>query len=76
MEPQISFYCQYQKQLDEKTVQAYRVDLKQFADYMEKEETKICKDSINAYLVMLHKRYKQKSVKRKNGCGKINDWHY
>lgn len=58
------FYCQYQKQLDEKTVQAYKAGLKQFTDYME-AKGKIDRESINAYLVELHGKYKQKSVKRK-----------
>lgn len=58
------FYCQYQKQLDEKTVRAYKADLKQFIDYME-VKGRIDRENINAYLVELHGKYKQKSVKRK-----------
>ncbi|MDO5574939.1 MAG: tyrosine-type recombinase/integrase [bacterium] len=58
------YYCQYQKQLDEKTIRAYKADLIHFIDYMEVKGT-IDRENINAYLVKLHNLYKQKSVKRK-----------
>lgn len=59
------FYCQYQKRLDAKTVTAYETDLKQFAGFMEKKETGITKENLNAFVVELHRKYKAKSAKRK-----------
>ena len=28
-------YCEYRKRLDRKTLKAYRIDLKQYADYLQ-----------------------------------------
>lgn len=58
-------YCQFQKKLDYKTVRAYRIDLKQFADFIENNGTVIGKEELNRYLMRLHSIYKTKSVKRK-----------
>lgn len=56
-------YCQYRKRLDDKTLKAYRIDLKQYFDFLG------CKDptkgDIEAYITDLHKKYRQKTVKRK-----------
>lgn len=58
-------YCRIQKELDEKTIKAYRIDLRQFNTFMEKIEQEISKESLNRYLAYIHKTYKQKTVKRK-----------
>lgn len=59
-------YCKFQKELDEKTIRAYRVDLKQFVlDIKVDAIEDVDKEKINAYLVHIHSIYKQKTVKRK-----------
>lgn len=57
-------YCEFQKELDAKTIKAYRTDLKQFTAFMEQYET-IGKDEMNSYLMHIHNMHKQKTVKRK-----------
>ena len=57
-------YCEFQKELDTKTIKAYRTDLKQFMAFIEKYDD-IGKDAINSYLMHIHNMYKQKTVKRK-----------
>ncbi len=56
-------YCRYRKELDIKTIKAYRIDLKQFVNFITKEEPD--KEEIENYITFLHKQYKQKTVKRK-----------
>lgn len=56
-------YCQYRKELDAKTLKAYRIDLKQYFDYFDQDDP--CKETIEEYITELHKRYKQKTIKRK-----------
>ena len=56
-------YCEYRKELDKKTLKAYRIDLRQYFEY-------VCadfpdKEKIEEYVTQLHKNYKQKTVKRK-----------
>ena len=54
---------EYRKQLDQKTLKAYRIDLRQFFEYVGVDEPK--KERIEAYITQLHQKYKQKTVKRK-----------
>ena len=56
-------YCKYRKELDEKTLKAYRIDLKQFFTTVSRNNPQ--KDEIEQYITELHKTYKQKTVKRK-----------
>lgn len=56
-------YCKYRKELDEKTLKAYRIDLKQFFTTVSRDTPQ--KDEIEQYITELHKTYKQKTVKRK-----------
>ena len=56
-------YCEFQKELDSKTVRAYRADLEQFIVLI--GENDLDKEKLNAYLRYIHSRYKQKTVKRK-----------
>lgn len=58
-------YCQFEKGLSDKTVKAYRIDLIQFAHYVDGDITICDKSMMQDYLLHLHKRYKTKSVKRK-----------
>lgn len=59
------FYCKEQRRLDDKTVRAYQVDLEQFLSYLQKYGYIVSKDILNLYIISLHQKYKQKTVKRK-----------
>lgn len=56
-------YCEYRKELDKKTLKAYRIDLRQYFKYVCVDEPD--KEKIEEYVTHLHKSYKQKTVKRK-----------
>ena len=56
-------YCTYRKELDQKTVKAYRIDLRQYFAFVASEDPD--KEKIEEYITELHKKYKQKTVKRK-----------
>ncbi len=59
-------YCQYQKRLDDKSLKAYRIDLKQFSEqFMTAEILDITSEMLEKYIVTLHQKYKPKTVKRK-----------
>ena len=59
-------YCTTQKCLDEKTLKAYRTDLRQFFEQISVTEiTHITADIIEAYIAELHRLYKPKTAKRK-----------
>lgn len=63
MQRQYLEYCQFRKVLDQKTIKAYRIDLRQFFDEIVSDEPS--KTEIEEYITNLHKKYKQKTVKRK-----------
>lgn len=56
-------YCEYRKELDWNTLKAYRIDLRQFFEYAQENLPR--KDKIEDYITELHKKYKQKTIKRK-----------
>ncbi len=56
-------YCEYRKELDKKTLKAYRIDLRQYFEYVCTDDPD--KQKIEEYITQLHKDYKQKTVKRK-----------
>lgn len=56
-------YCQYRKELDMKTLKAYRIDLRQYFEFVRCDNPE--KIEIELYITELHKKYKQKTVKRK-----------
>lgn len=56
-------YCKYRKELDKKTLKAYRIDLKQYFASVSGAIPQ--KDEIEKYITDLHRKYKQKTVKRK-----------
>lgn len=56
-------YCEYRKELDRKTLKAYRIDLRQYFEYICVDEPD--KEKIEEYVTHLHKSDKQKTVKRK-----------
>lgn len=57
--------CEVQRELNDKTVKAYRIDITQFLDYLTKNQLLLDKSGINHYLDYLHDKYKQRTVKRK-----------
>lgn len=54
-----------QRKLDEKTVRAYRIDLRQFSEFCVQKKLVTEKAVIRQYILHLHESYKQKTVKRK-----------
>lgn len=56
-------YCEYRKELDKNTIKAYRIDLSQYFAFICCDEPD--KEKIEEYITELHKKYKQKTVKRK-----------
>ena len=68
-------YCVFQKKLDPKTIKAYKIDLRQFSDFIETSSYSSNKDILNSFLSSLHQQYKPKSVKRKLASAKAF-FHY
>ncbi len=59
-------YCQMQKCLDEKTLKAYRIDLRQFSEkFSNLTITEITSRTLEQYTAQLHELYKPRTVKRK-----------
>lgn len=59
-------YCCTQKRLDEKTLKAYRIDLRQFSEASPSANiTDIAPTILENYIASLHQNYKPKTVKRK-----------
>lgn len=60
---QYLLHCKFQKGLSEKTLKAYKIDLKQFSVFV--GEQVFSKELLQDYVTILFKQYKIKSVKRK-----------
>ena len=59
-------YCIGRKNLDKKTIKSYRIDLRQYKDFINSNSLIWYeKGSIERYISFLHSKYKPKSVKRK-----------
>ncbi len=56
-------YCEFRKELDKKTLKAYKIDLGQYFDFLDSQDPQ--KKEIEEYITYLHKNFKQKTVKRK-----------
>lgn len=61
--------CKSLKGLSDLTLKAYTIDLKQFCDFMNQRDC-FDKNELNAYVNLLHSKYKPKSAKRKIACVK------
>jgi integrase/recombinase XerD len=66
-------YCKIQKNLSEKTLKAYSIDIKQFITFLSNYEninevTDINREILRIYLQSLFKSYKIKTIKRKLAC--------
>lgn len=69
-------FCQYQKRLDQKTLNAYKTDLKQFSHQLHFTSIEnVTPDSIENYISYLHQNYKPKTAKRKIASLKVF-FHY
>ena len=69
-------YCGKQKCLDEKTLKAYKIDLKQFSDYLcSSDITNVSTSILEDHIGELHNKYKPKTVKRKIASAKAF-FHY
>ena len=55
-------YCKSRKSLSDKTIKAYKIDLRQFSEYT---NSIFSKEMICRYIDMLHTEFKPKTVKRK-----------
>ncbi len=58
-------YCEIVKELDSKTIKAYRIDLLQFKDFMKVDQNITDKVLINDYISGIHQKYQPKTTKRK-----------
>lgn len=59
-------YCECRKNLDKKTLKAYRIDLDQYVEFVTNQTAKLNpKTTINNYITLMHKKYKSKTIKRK-----------
>lgn len=58
-------FCKYQKNLNAKTLKAYKIDLRQFINFMQESDGELNKANISNYVTYLHKKYGIKTVKRK-----------
>ena len=59
-------FCANRKNLDKKTIKSYRIDLRQYQEFIEINRIEWNeKSSIERYIDILHSKYKPKSVKRK-----------
>ncbi len=69
-------YCSSQKCLDEKTLKAYQIDLRQFCEQIPAPCIhEITSKSLEQYIARLHTQYRPKTVKRKIASAKAF-FHY
>ncbi len=59
------YFCTNQRRLDDKTIRAYANDLLQFKAFCQEESLMVPRKTLESYVIGLHQRYKQKTVKRK-----------
>lgn len=58
-------YCKVHKNLDSKTIKAYRIDLEQFLSIIPVTELPVDKETLMLYLSKIHEMYQPRTVKRK-----------
>lgn len=59
-------FCESQKKLDDKSIKAYRIDLKQFRTHIPVPFPHlITQEMLEMFISMLHQTYKPKTAKRK-----------
>ena len=57
--------CKDQKRLDAKTVKAYRIDITQFEDYIQSNDSQYDREALRGFIAFLNQKYKPRTVKRK-----------
>lgn len=63
-------FCKDQKELDKKTLKAYRIDLRQFQEFVELYEEPLSKVTLENYCRNLHQQFKPRTAKRKIASAK------
>lgn len=58
-------FCRHQKKLNEKTLKAYAIDLRQFTESVRTCSFEPSRTILNQFITELHKKYRPKSAKRK-----------
>lgn len=58
-------FCRHQKNLNEKTLKAYSIDLRQFNEYIQQFSQELSRALLIDFITALHQKYKPKSAKRK-----------
>lgn len=58
-------HCRTQKELNAKTLKAYRIDLTQFITFSADFEDPFSRENLSSYLAVLHEKYQPKTTKRK-----------
>lgn len=58
-------HCKAQKELNAKTLKAYRIDLTQFIAFSADFEDPFSRENLGSYLTVLHEKYQPKTTKRK-----------
>lgn len=58
-------HCKTQKELNAKTLKAYRIDLTQFIAFSSDIDEPFSRENLNSYLAILHEKYQPKTTKRK-----------
>lgn len=57
--------CKEQKRLDAKTLKAYRIDITQFEDYIQSNDSQYDREALRGFIAVLNQKYKPRTVKRK-----------
>lgn len=57
--------CADEKKLNPKTIKAYRIDLRQFWEYLNETNSRFDREAIKAYVSEMNRKFKPRTVKRK-----------
>ena len=58
-------HCKIRKELNNKTIKAYKIDLKQFSDHIQAYDSYVDKNVLNDYISDIHQHFRPKTTKRK-----------
>ena len=57
--------CEHQKKLNKNTIKSYRIDLRQFVEFLTGQKIIFNRNSLKVYIMRLNRQYKPRTVKRK-----------
>jgi len=57
--------CESEKRLDKKTIKAYRIDLRQFTEYVIGQAASFDRETIKSYTAYMNQKFRPSTVKRK-----------